>query len=403
MKKLAVKYNNIEFQNPYILASAPPTRNAEMIARAFDLGWAGAVTKTICLNYKEMSNTSPRLYAFKGGSSTYGLQNIELISDKSPQEWIKEIKFLKEAYPEKIIIASISAEANNLSGWQELSQMMQNAGADILELNLSCPHGLPELGMGRACCEVPDISAKITKAVKEVSDIPVWVKLSASVNDINYLAKLCLLSGADGITAINTVRGFAGIDIETGIPNFNVDGKSTFGGLSGKIIKPIALQAVAEIASSNNCFISASGGINSWQDAVEFALLGASTTQICTKVMLEGYDVISSLLSGLNNYLERHNYNSFQEITGKSLKNLSLYENLNKKTILNPVINKKTCIKCGKCYVSCLESGYQSINFRKESFPEVIPEKCSGCGLCKLVCPANSINFQNNTVPAVTL
>lgn len=392
MSKLEVKYKNIKFQNPFILASAPPTRNAEMISRAFEAGWAGAVTKTICLNYDEMINATPRLWGLKNKTGLLGLQNIELISDRSPQDWAADIKFLKKNYPEKIVIASISAEAENFPAWQKLTGMMQEAGADILELNLSCPHGLPERGMGSACCDIPELSASIVSEVKKVSKIPVWLKLSANTSNIGYLAQLCTDAGADGITAINTIRGFAGIDIDTGLPKLNIDGNSAYGGFSGSIIKPFALRSVAEIASSiDKCFISAAGGINSWQDAVEFILLGASTIQVCTKVMFEGFDVVVPMIDGLNKYMEQHNYASIEEMTGNALNTISDFENLNKETTAFIEINKEACIKCGKCFISCKDSGYQAIDFSAETFPEIIKEKCTTCGLCSIVCPFSCI------------
>jgi len=391
MADLRVNYKNIEFQNPFILASAPPTRNAQMIARAFEAGWAGAVTKTICHNYKEMDGLSPRIHGYKINNSVAGLQNIELISNRSPQEWAEDIKYLKQNYPKKIVIASISAEAENYADWQTLAVMMQKAGADILELNISCPHGLPEKSMGAACSTVDYYPVMITEAVKAVAKIPIWIKLSSAHNDINNLARLCLDAGIDGFCAVNTVKGFSGIDIETGSPHFSIDGKSTFGGFSGSIIKPVGLMCVSQIAKNSKCFISASGGINSWQDGVEYLLLGASTLQVCTKVMLEGYDTINSLLTGLSDYMEKHNFNSLSEIIGKSLKNIKKFEDLNQESKFLPEIDINTCVKCGKCYISCRDAGYQAINYSEINIPEINLNKCAGCGLCAVVCPINCI------------
>ena len=391
MVQLSIKYKNLEFKNPFILASAPPTRNAEMIARAFDAGWAGAVTKTICLNHDEMINVSPRLW---GKGKGFALQNVELISERPVEEWVEDIKFLKKNYPENIVIASISAEAENIKAWQKLASVMQEAGADILELNLSCPHGLPEKGMGSACCDVPELSANIVKTVKQVSDIPVWVKLSANVPNIAYLAKLCLEAGADGITAINTMRGFAGIDIETGQPKLNIEGKSSYGGFSGSLIKPFAMRSVAEIASSSSCFISATGGIANWQDAVEFMMLGASTVQVCTKVMFDGYGVVKPMIEGLEDYMNRHNYSSIEEVIGKSLSKISDFKTLNKEAKICPEIDKNSCVKCGKCFVSCKDAGYQAINFSSGEVPVFNADKCTGCGLCSIVCPAGCVGLK---------
>lgn len=365
--------------NPFILASAPPTRNAQMISRAFELGWMGAVTKTICLNYEEMLDVSPRMVRLDDG-----FQNIELISPRSPDEWVDDIRFLKNKYPSNLVIASISAEANNFAAWQKLAIMMQNAGANALELNFSCPHGLPEKGMGNTCSDVPEVAASITKVVKEVANIPVWVKLSPNVTSIKHLAQLCVQGGADGITAINTVKGFAGVDIETGRPKL-----PAYGGISGSIVKPIALRAVSEIVASVDCPVSASGGISTWHDAVEFILLGASTVQICTEVMLNGYEIIHDLKQGLDNYLNGKN---LEDIRGTSIKHITSFSKLDKSARVIPQINKETCIKCKKCYVSCKDAGYQAIDTELG----INKQKCTGCGLCIAVCPVSCISSDTN-------
>lgn len=397
MNLLSVKYKNILFENPFLLASAPPTRNAEMIMRAFKQGWAGAVTKTICLKPETIINTSPRLYGFKAASALSGLNNIELISERSPQDWVEDIKQIKDNYPEKILIASIMSEAFNKNGWQELANLMTNAGADIIELNVSCPHGMPERGMGSFCSDVPSISADIIRWTKEVTNLPVWTKLSPGVPDIAYLAEACLEGGSDGIVATNTLKSFAGINIETLNPNLNVQGKTTYGGASGKILKPVAQRAVSDIAAKNKCYISASGGISNWQDGVEFMLLGASTLQICTEVMFRGFGIIHGLKTGLEEYLERHGYSSAQELVGKAVNKITDFEELDKGNRLVAAINQQECISCGRCFVSCNDGGYQAVE--PDEGYKINPEKCTGCGLCSIVCPKECINFHQTKIP----
>ncbi|OGI04905.1 MAG: hypothetical protein A2Y25_00575 [Candidatus Melainabacteria bacterium GWF2_37_15] len=361
-------------RDPFILASGPPTRNAEMISRAFDIGWNGAVTKTICLNHEDMVEVAPRIHRVNNG-----LKNIELISPRSVEEWVEDVRFLKSKYPEKTVIASISAEAGNIAAWQKLALMMQDAGSDALELNFSCPHGLPEKNMGNTCSDIPEAAGLITKSVKQVSKIPVWVKLSPNVTSISYLAQVCVGNGADCITAINTVKGFAGVDIETGKPIL-----STYGGISGQTIKPIALKAVSEIASLVKCPVSAAGGISTWQDAVEFILLGASTVQICTEVMLSGYEIIHNLSQGLADYL---GMNTLDNIRGTSLKYVTSFYKLDNTYKVISEIDFETCTKCEKCYISCRDAGYQAIDICYK----IDKEKCTGCGLCSAVCPAECI------------
>ncbi len=397
---MKIKIGEIEFQNPFILASGPATRTAEMIARAFKLGWAGAVTKTICLNYEMMVDVSPRIAKINGG-----LKNIELISSRSPENWVEDIRFLKNSYPKSIVIASISAEVNNPGAWQELTLMMQDAGADILELNFSCPHGLPELDMGNTCSDTPYLAGEIINSIKKVSKIPVWAKLSPNVSSIKHLAGVCVKNKADGITAINTVKGFAGVDIETGMPELNVEGLTAYGGISGNIIKPVALKAVSEIAVSVDCPVSAAGGIKNWQDAVEFIMLGASTVQICTEVMHNGYEIINGLQKGIYTFLKKHELNSLTEIKGKSLKYIKPIADLNKQAVAAAVIDHSKCIKCGKCYKACFDAGYQAITDSKNGFLKIDRQKCTGCGLCKAICPVKCIamKVQDSVVPNLQL
>lgn len=377
-------------KDPFILASGPPTRNAWMIARAFEAGWNSAVTKTICLNHEDMVDVAPRIHRLENG-----FKNIELISPISAEQWTEDFVLLKRKYPDKAIIASISAEAKNLKGWQKLAKMMQEAGADALELNFSCPHGLPEKGMGTTCSEIPELAGSITDLVKEVAHIPVWVKLSPNVTDIKHIARVCAKAGADCITAINTVKGFAGIDINTGKPKLDINGQSTYGGLSGSVIKPIALKAVSEIASAVDCPISAAGGISTWQDAVEFILLGASSIQICSEVMINGYDIIHHLQQGLSGYL---GHKSLEDIRGTSLSYITSYSKLDNKTVLMPEIDNHACIKCGKCYASCRDAGYQTISWSTGELPWINKNKCTGCGLCQAVCPVNCIKLKENVL-----
>lgn len=382
MSRLQTISGGITFLSSFILASAPPTRTGEMIAKAFNEGWDGAVTKTICLNYDRMIDVSPRIVKVNGG-----LKNIELISPVSAEKWAEDIRLLKKNFPQKIVIASISAEADNIAGWQKLTLMMQKAGADVLELNFSCPHGLPEMGMGNTCSDIPELAANIVKSVKDVANIPVWAKLSPNVTSIKHLAKLCVKAGTDGISAINTVKGFAGIDIETGMPKMNVNGGSAYGGLSGSIIKPIALKAVSDIALAVDCPISGMGGIRNWQDGMEFVLLGASTLQICTEVMLNGYGIIHGLKKGMESYFDRHGIKSLQDVCGKSLKYLKNHSALDNSFRLIPHINSEKCVKCGKCSISCHDAGFQAISIKSDNFPVVDRLKCTGCGLCHAVCP----------------
>lgn len=390
-KKLSFIHNKIKLPNPFLLASSPSTRNSEMIIRAFEKGWGGAVLKTISLYPEKINNLSPRIYGHRLNKMFYGMQNIEMISDRKIEAWINDIKLIKDRFPDRAVIASIMAEGYNILDWQRLTELFQNAGADILELNLSCPHGVSDKGMGSFCSELPDLCRDIISAIKKVSKIPVWAKLSPNVTDIGGLAGACLQADADGIAAINTVKGFAGIDIETLIPRLSVAGQSTYGGFSGKMIKPLALKAVSEIYRDHKCYISATGGISDWTDIIEFILLGASSVQLCTEVMIKGFDIIKDIIDNIEDYLNRHNYSNISDIIGLGIKRIANFENLDSKYKANAKIMKENCRECGKCYISCRDGGYQAILQSESTGYFIDTELCAGCGLCRYVCPHNAI------------
>ncbi|MEM4204198.1 MAG: NAD-dependent dihydropyrimidine dehydrogenase subunit PreA, partial [Candidatus Methanomethylicaceae archaeon] len=284
------------------------------------------------------------------------------------------------------LIGSIMAECKE-EDWEELARVVSEAGVDMLELNFGCPHGMPERGMGAFIGQRTELIQKLTKAAKRGSSVPVMVKLTPNVTDIAFTAKAAEEAGADAISAINTVLGLIGINIDTFEPIPTVDGMSTFGGLSGPGVKPIGLRCVAQIAQATNIPVSGIGGITTWKDAVEYLLVGAGSVQVCTAVMWRGYRIISDFVDGLTNYLADKGFSSVQEIIGKTLPRLTAWSKLNKDYTVVASINKDLCIKCGLCYVACRDGGYQAIKFEQGKSAEVDEEKCDACSLCTHLCP----------------
>ncbi|MFH0888428.1 MAG: NAD-dependent dihydropyrimidine dehydrogenase subunit PreA [Planctomycetota bacterium] len=406
---LSISFCGLELSNPFILASGPPTRNDEMILRGFEEGWAGAVTKTI--SFSPTQSPHPRLSII---DKTKSLVNIELISSDTVQQWVKWISTIKKTAPHKIIIASIMASAKT-NDWQKLARIMADAGADALELNISCPHGMPERGMGSLIGQNPRLSATITHAVKKAVSIPVIVKLTPNVTDIKLIAKACAQSGADALSGINTVKSLAGIDIEKLSPLPSVNEKGTFGGYAGQGIKPIALRCVAEMFQATKLPISAGGGIFNWNDAVEFLLIGARTLQLCSAVMFSGYPIIHSLKKGLQKYIQQHNFRRsdapirsvpypkasgrLEQLVALSQKKLVRHSSL-KSQNLTAVINQNKCplkststSHCHRCLVACRDGGLQAIAFKNHRCT-ISKELCDGCGLCVSVCPNQAIKLE---------
>lgn len=320
MIDLSVHVDGLRLPNPFIIASGPPSTNANVIARAFDEGWGGVVCKTIVLDSTRIVNVSPRYARWRVGDQIAGWENIELISDRPIEAWEDEFRALKLRYPGRVLIASVMEEYRR-SAWHEIVERMQRAGADAIELNLSCPHGLPERRMGSAMGQSPELLREVCGWVREVARVPVWAKLTPNVTSIADAAVAALDGGCRGISAINTVLSVMGINLDTLRPEPTVDGHSTPGGYSGRAIKPIALRMVMEIARAvgPGVSISAMGGVESGGDAAQYLLLGASTVQVCTGVMIHGYGLASQLQRGLSAFMERHSFRSIEDFRGRSL------------------------------------------------------------------------------------
>ena len=264
---------------------------------------------------------------------------------------------------------------------------MEKAGADALELNLSCPHFRLEDNMGAAIGKDENMAAAITACVKEAVRIPVVVKLTPNASNIQDIARAVVAAGADAIAAINTVQVLTGVDIDTFEPLPSVNGHTSFGGYSGIAVKPIGLRCVAQIAQATDVPVSGIGGITQWQDIVEYFAVGASCVQICTAVMLNGYQIITPLLAGLAEYMNRKGLRNLGEITGAALPKIEARERLNMDwRRRSKVVAPEKCVRCAKCYVSCQESGKGAIRFIEQRI-SVDTSRCDGCALCTDVCP----------------
>ncbi|MFH2070147.1 MAG: NAD-dependent dihydropyrimidine dehydrogenase subunit PreA [Elusimicrobiota bacterium] len=391
MVNLKVNFCGVESPNPFWLASSPVSNSAEMVSRAFDAGWGGAIWKTLGLDGPEgpIVNVTPRLAGLDfEEKKLLGLENIELITDRPLKENLKEISEIKKKYPKNPVFVSIMAGPVR-EDWQKLTRIVEEAGADGIELNFSCPHGMPEKGMGMAIGQIPDVCQTITTWVKEVAKTPVMAKMTPNITDILVPARASKKGGADGISAINTIQSFLGVNLDTLEPLPTVDGKSMFGGYSGPAVKPIALRFVAQLSSDKGLAlpISGIGGIATWKDAAEFILAGATTIQVCTAIMRNGYRIVEDMSDGLSNFMEEKGFASVSEMVGKILPKLGTHESLNKKKRMVCSINRDICVKDDLCYIACQDGGHQAIKLDDKRLPAVDEEKCAGCGLCVLVCP----------------
>ena len=390
MADLTINFAGITSPNPFWLASAPPTNLGSMVERAFDAGWGGAVWKTFGA---PAVNVSSRLASIDAGPTRmFGLNNIELISDRSVEANLKEIYACKKKYPGHAVIASIMVESQR-DAWHDIVRRTEDSGCDGFELNFGCPHGMSERGMGSAIGQVPEYVGMVTEWVKEAATLPVLVKLTPNVTSIIPPARAAFNAGADGISLINTINSIMGVDIDSMIPHPNVNGMAAHGGYCGPAVKPIALNMISEIASHPEIAIPISGigGVSTWRDAVEFMLLGAGSVQVCTAVMHHGYRIVEDLIDGLNNYLDEKGIASAGDLVGRSVGRVVDWGELDLSYVVKAHVNEEHCIRCNLCYVACEDGAHQSFEFVERDglrFPRVIEEECVGCNLCALVCPS---------------
>lgn len=386
-KDLSINYLGVKCENPFFLSSSPVGSNYEMVAKAYEAGWGGVFYKTIGVFIAD--ECSPRFdIVNKEGTTWMGFKNMEQISDKQLDVNLENIFKLKRDYPDKVMVASIMGSCDE--EWVQLSKMVTDAGADLIECNFSCPQ-MTTHSMGSDVGTNVELVEQYSRAVASATHLPVIAKMTPNLANMEPPALAALKGGAKGISAINTVKSITNIDFEnmSGMPVVN--GKSSISGYSGAAVKPIALRFVAQLMQHpeiGKYDISGIGGIETWRDAVEFLLLGAKNIQVTTSVMQYGYRIVEDMINGTSHFMNERGYNKVDDFLGLALKNLIPTEDLDRDFKLIAKINDDKCIGCGRCYISCNDAAHQAITWDEaERKPAVDKEKCVGCHLCLNVCP----------------
>ena len=390
-KDLSVEFLGVHFENPFCLSSSPVGNCYEMCAKAYDEGWAGVVFKTIGPGDFLIDEVSHRFDALtKEGTHFVGFKNMEQIAEHPLEQNLEDLRKLKAAYPNKVLIASIMGPTEK--DWEELARLVTEAGADMIEMNLSCPQ-MTTHAMGSDVGTNAELCKSFCAAVKRGSKLPMMAKMTPNITDMVPVAKACLEGGADGIAAINTIKSVCNVDLNRKIGMPIVNGKSAISGYSGKAVKPVALRFVQQLRTGiPGVEISGIGGIETWEDAAEFLLLGSTTLQVTTSIMQYGYRIVEDMKNGLEHYMEEQGVDSLMDLIGIANGNIIPAEELDRDYVVYPEFDTEKCIGCGRCYVSCYDGAHQAISWDEENRkPSCDHNKCVGCHLCALVCPVKAI------------
>ncbi|HEY8016806.1 MAG TPA: NAD-dependent dihydropyrimidine dehydrogenase subunit PreA [Dongiaceae bacterium] len=360
--------------------------------RAFKAGWGGVVWKTLGEDPPIVNVTSRYGAMHLNDDKMIGFNNIELITDRPLEINLREIKQVKRDWPDRAMVVSLMVPCEE-TAWSQILSRVEETGADAVELNFGCPHGMSERGMGSAVGQVPDYVEMVARWCKAHTRMPVLVKLTPNVTSILGPARAARKGGADGVSLINTINSITSIDLDKMAPTPTVDGKGTHGGYCGPAVKPIALHMVAEIArdsATHGMPISAIGGIASWRDAAEFMALSAGTVQVCTAAMHYGFKIVDDMKDGLANWMDSQGYAGIEDFRGRAVPNVTDWQYLNMNYKIIARIDQDLCIKCGLCHIACEDTSHQSIAALRvdgQRQYRVIDEECVGCNLCQHVCP----------------
>ncbi len=393
MADLRSNFIGIKSPNPFWLASAPPTDKEYNVVRAFKAGWGGVVWKTLGEEGPPIVNVNgPRYGAIHGPDRRLlGFNNIELITDRPLEINLQEIKKVKREWPDRAMVVSLMVPCEE-DVWKKILARVEETGADGIELNFGCPHGMSERGMGAAVGQVPEYIEMVARWCKQHSRLPVIVKLTPNITDIRKPAAAALRGGADAVSLINTINSITHVDLDSFSPMPSIDGKGSHGGYCGPAVKPIALSMVSEIARDAECKgkpISAIGGITTWRDAAEFISMSAGNVQVCTAAMTYGFKIVEEMISGLGSWMDEKGYKTIEDFRGRAVPNVTDWQYLNLNYIAKAVIDQDACIKCGRCYAACEDTSHQAIMKEKDGKRhfEVMDDECVACNLCVEVCP----------------
>jgi len=399
-KDLSIDYLGVKCENPFFLSSSPVGGCYDMVAKSYEAGWAGVFFKTIGIWIPD--ECSPRFDSTsKEGLKWVGFKNMEMISDKPTDVNFEFVYRLKRDYPEKIMVSSIMG--GNEEEWSELAKMSEQAGADLIEGNFSCPQ-MTTHEMGSDVGTNLKLVEMYTKAVAKATKVPFIAKMTPNITVMEPPAIAAAKGGAKGVSATNTYKSITNVDLDNMTAMPVVGGKSSVSGYSGAAVRPLSLRFVANLCQDpelkkRGIEVSGIGGIETWRDALEFLLVGARNVQVTTAIMQYGYRIVDDMISGLSHWMDERGYNKIDEFVGAALPNIVPAEDIVRNFKTFPTFDNKKCVGCGRCYLSCYDAAHQAIEWNeKKRRPELIEDNCVGCHLCLNVCPVHDCILPGDTL-----
>lgn len=398
---IGIQFADINLVTPFIIASGPYStaigeihKHVENIAKN---GWGGLVTKTIISNYG--TEVKPHLWSspeFK----LIGMQNAGPAMTLYNKPLMEKLKKDAESAHAAGIVLFVSIIGSSYDEWGEMAYECEKAGADGIELNLSCPSSNVAIQSSMGGFRVgqsPELSARAVEATISGTSLPVIAKMTPHAPDIVAVAKACVGAGSRAISGINTVRGIIGVDVWAEKPlSADLLGRCYYSGLSGPLIKSISLGICADLALAIGVPISAMGGVVKWQDAVEYILVGASTVQVCTGVMWYGFALGNKLRQGLIHYMADKQYRSIQDFRGNALRHITSERPAGYPSDWHLELLPDKCNICQLCLVACRDNSSGAIR-RVKGTLHIDRSKCNLCGLCLTVCKNTAITLRRKS------
>lgn len=387
-----ITIGGLKLKNPFIVASGPVTSTIDRLKKVDREGAAGVSTKLTLMKIPYKSTM--RMYS---DPDLYGI----VCSDKR-LELDEGLRLVSEGKKKTAlaIFANITHLAEDLEGWAKMAAMFEEAGADAIEANLNCPNlslAGKMIGDGKAQSfggvqgQDPLLCEQVIGALKNSVRIPVIGKITCRVANIADLANACKRGGADGVTVASGYPSVPHINIFDHAKPLNPywSGVSIGSLVSSPASLSQSFANVATVAKSVKIPIIGGNGIHTWKDAIELMMWGAHLVTACTVIMWKGFRVISSIVRGMESFLEKQGYSSYKEVIGEALPYLMAGPEI----YVTPsvaIIDSGKCVSCGKCF----ELGHCDAVKEEDGRYTIKTEECIGCGICAVVCPKEAIGLR---------